>query len=390
MKVKRLYCFFAAVLALGILISTGCRQVKPSFKETMVRENTVTVSLALVGDIMVHTDLLASAYNRQSGDYSFRESFAEVKPYLSSADLTIGNLETTLGGRELGFTGYPKFNSPPEILAALREAGFDILTTANNHAMDTGWDGVLNTLKCLDAEGIKHTGTFSSAAERAKILLEDINGIKTAVLAYTYGTNGLPVPKGKEDLVNLFDREQVREDIARAKEEEADIVLVSLHFGVEYRRIPGEEEIKLADELFRFGADIVIGSHPHVLQPMVRKDRLEGSEGLFTAYSMGNFISGQKGQYRDSGVILNLKLEKDLALGKIRLAEAGYIPVWVHHYREKGRIKVRVVAVEKAIRDYQQGLDQTLTAQDYARLQQVWQEITGLLSEPAAPGILHV
>ncbi len=350
----------------------------------------VLLSISLVGDIMVHSDQLYSAYDRRTGKYSFTGVFTDVQPYLSSADLTIGNLETTLAGRNRGYTGYPKFNSPQEILPALREAGIDVLTNANNHAMDRGVYGVTETIRRLNLAGIKHTGTASSAGARSGLLIVDLKGIRVAILAYTYGTNGLPVPRGKSYLVNMLEMKQVREDIRKARESGADVVLVNPHFGVEYRRSPGAGEKKLVEELFEAGADIVAGSHPHVLQPMVRRDMAGDREGLFAAYSMGNFISSQLGPYRDSSVILNLKLEKDMETGKIRLAEADCIPIWVDRYKQNGRVMFRVVAVEKAIRDYERGLDRRLAPDDYARLKQVWQEITEVLSAPDSPSVRHV
>jgi len=389
------------ILAVGVFAFSGCQKAGPGLSKAVavdVRpditlpkpEDRDIVTVSLVGDIMVHSDQLAAAHHKGSGKYSFEGFFTEVKPFLSSADLTIGNLETTLAGSSKGYTGYPKFNSPQEILRALRWSGFDVLTTANNHAMDRKKDGVLKTIDYLDAAGIKHTGTFSSAAERNEPLIIDIKGLKIGILAYTYGTNGLQIPRGSEYLVNLLNPERVREDIRKAREKGADIILVNPHFGVEYRRSPNEAGQRLVEELFASGADIVAGSHPHVLQLMTRRDRQKDMEGFFAAYSLGNFISAQMDQYRDSGVILNFKIEKDPASGKARLIEANYIPTWVHVYRENGKIAFRVLAVEKAIRDYEQGLDKKLTEKDYIRLKQVWLETTSLISGPLAPDIYHV
>lgn len=353
-------------------------------------QGTVTVELSLVGDIMVHLPQVSAAYDKATGRYSFDNSFAEVQNYLGNADLTIGNLETTLAGRERGYTGYPQFNSPSEILTALKGAGFDVLTTANNHAMDRGKSGVLKTIAHLDAAGIKHTGTFSSVEEREKPLVVEIKGVKIAILAYTYGTNGIPVPKNSSYLVNLFDMQQVRKDVQKARQGGADVVLVFPHYGIEYKRMPGQAEEKLVDNLFKAGADIVIGSHPHVIQPMFRRDLTKDLQGLFAAYSMGNFISAQRGQYKDSGLILNLKVEKDLASGHIRLVGDEYLPTWVHRYRGNGKTLYRVVAVEKAIRDFEQGKDKDISAGDYKRLKQVWREIADQLSGPNSPAVRHI
>jgi len=394
--------FFITAVILLSLILAGCRQTgavqsrataasPPPVETAGLRQHgRVTASLALVGDIMVHQPQLSAAYNSNTGAYSFDGFFSEVGDYLRAADLTIGNLETTLAGRDKKFTGYPQFNSPEEILPSLRDAGVDVLTTANNHSLDRGSYGVLRTIKHLDAAGIRHTGTASSPEEREKLLIIDVQGIRVGILAYTYGTNGIPIPHNKQYLVNILDLRQVREDISKIRQEGGDLVLVYPHFGVEYRRIPGLPEKELVEQLFSAGADIVAGSHPHVLQPMVRRDTMPGAGGLFAAYSLGNFVSAQRGPYREAGVILHLKVEKDLATGKVMLTGAEYIPTWVHRYREKGKTMFRVLAVEKALRDYRQGLDKKLAPTDYSMLQQVLKETTSLLSDPDAPAIRHM
>lgn len=349
----------------------------------------VSVNIALVGDIMVHQSQLDAAFDRKTGRYDFNGYFKEVTDFLGKPDLTIGNLETTLAGKDRRFSGYPVFNSPVEILDPIKTAGFDVLTNANNHSMDRGEFGVLETIRQLDGSGIKHTGTASSAQGRSQYLIVEIKGIKLGILAYTYGTNGIVIPKGKNYLVNSINLPQIEEDIKQIKAQGAEVVLVCPHFGVEYSRSPGAREKKLVEQLFAAGADIVAGSHPHVLQPMSGRD-LPGQEGLFLAYSLGNFISAQRDNFKDSGVILNLTLQKDLATGEITLSEASYIPTWVQICYQQGKRSYRVVAVEKAIRDYRQGTDPTIRPQDYQRLLRVWDETTKLLSGPAAPDLNHI
>ncbi|PKM82937.1 MAG: poly-gamma-glutamate biosynthesis protein [Firmicutes bacterium HGW-Firmicutes-14] len=393
-------CLAVILAALAVLAFAGCGMVDygtggpadtPAVSKKIYTPPRIeTVEIALVGDIMVHKDMLVSAYDSKTGGYSFAGFFSEAEPYLSSADLTIGNLETTVAGPEKGFTGYPQFNTPSELLTALRSAGFDVLTTANNHSLDRREYGVLKTIENLESAGLEHTGTFSSAEERGRYLIIERNGIKTGILAYTYGTNGIPVPQGKDYLVNLLDMERIKEDIIKIRNMGADIVLVYPHFGIEYRRNPGEQEKKLVEELFAAGADIVAGSHPHVLQPMERRDREAGKSGFFAAYSLGNFISGQRGRFKDSGVIVSLKFEKNFKTNEIKLIESGYIPTWVHKYWDGGRRRFRIVAVEKAKKDYEDGKDSKLNAGDYARLKQVWEETGSMLSGPGAPELRQV
>jgi poly-gamma-glutamate capsule biosynthesis protein CapA/YwtB (metallophosphatase superfamily) len=392
------------VLVTADTVFLGCSRAKPAInsnaginqtvKDTAKIEKRVPgdvyAKLVLVGDIMIHSNLLAAARDRKTGTYSFQGFFDEVKPYLSAADLTVGNLETTLAGREKRYTGYPQFNTPESILIALKEAGFDVLTNANNHAMDRGEYGVVKTVSRLSERGFRYTGTSLSAKDRDKPLIVKAKDINIGLLAYTYGTNGLPVPKGKGFMVNMLDFAKVRADIKKAREDGAQLVVVFPHFGIEYRRIPGKVEKKLVDELFNAGADVVAGSHPHVIQPMSVTDSTSKRKGIFTAYSLGNFISGQRDRYKDSGVILQLEVKKDQKSGQVTLHEARYIPVWVHEFRENGQLKYRLLLVEKAIRDYRAGTDKRISAKDYLRLQQVWQEITSMLSGPGAPLVNHV
>jgi len=395
------YLLLTAVLVLGVLIPLGCRQTNIGADQAVPADGsavsqtvylppeTIKISIALAGDIMVHSDQLAYAYDRQTGTYSFAGVFDEVAEYLGAADITIANLETTLAGREKGYTGYPKFNSPEEILLSLREAGIDVLTTANNHSMDRGEYGVLKTIEHLEEAGMLHTGTFASADSRRVPLIVDVKGVKLGILSYTYGTNGLPVPRGKEYLVNLLDMRQVKQDIDLLRQEGAEVVIVNPHHGVEYRRIPGDQERQVVEELFASGADIVAGSHTHVIQPMAVRDT-EREGGLFAAYSLGNFVSGQKGRYRDTGIIVTLTVEKEIETGSIRLDSAGYVPVWVHRYTDKGRLKSRVIPVEKAITDYQMGTDDWLSYEDYQRLLEVWDETLTHLAGPDGPEISHI
>jgi len=390
------------ILILIFVTLAGCGFNGPGLGETMAVDSSavpgsvysgpqnVTVRISMVGDIMVHSDQLAGAFDKNTGEYSFAGIFDEVADYLNSADLAVGNLETTLAGREKKYSGYPRFNSPEQILPALQEAGFDVLTTANNHSMDMGEYGVLQTLEYLDSAGIGHTGTFLTPEARNRALVTDIRGFRIGILAYTYGTNGIPVPEGKDYLVNRLDSGLIRQDITDAREQGADIVIVFPHYGAEYTHEPGEKGKKLFEEIFAAGADIVAGSHPHYIQPMERRDQAAEFRGLFTAYSLGNFVSGQKGRYRDSGVILTLELEKEMKSGDIRFLKAAYVPTWVHKFRENGRFRSRVVVVEKALRDYEAGLDQRLTPEDYRRLQEVWAETTSKLSGPKGPEIDHL
>jgi poly-gamma-glutamate capsule biosynthesis protein CapA/YwtB (metallophosphatase superfamily) len=295
----------------------------------IVPETTVsTATLSAVGDILIHDTVYEQAY-QSNGTYDFSSMFELVKPYVGQAEIAVANQETMIGGADLGVSSYPSFNSPYEVGDALKEIGVDIVTIANNHTLDRGEKAILNALDHWDELGIPYTGSYRSEEDRVEIRTLTENDITFSFLAYTYGTNGIPVPEGKDHLVNLIDSEQILEDIEEAKDF-SDVVVVNLHFGNEYQRMPSDEQKALATEVANAGADIIIGHHPHVLQPMdwIEKDN---GERAFVAYSLGNFISGQRWDYKDIGGILQIEVEKTKTGDdvKIELKEPAFIPTFV-------------------------------------------------------------
>jgi len=308
--------------------------LNPSFSEdsahTKRPEDSITIStINLVGDLMCHSVQFNYARNEEN-NFNFDGVFAEVENFLSSADFTIGNFETVLAGKNKGYSGFPYFNAPDEFLHSIKSTGFDLLITANNHSLDKGEFGVKRTIKKMNKMGIHHTGTFLSEHDRDSIRIYNINNLKLAVLAYTYGTNGNPIPKGKDYLINLIDNDLVKNDIEYAKQL-ADLVLVFYHFGNEYDREPNEYQKDVINETIAAGADIIIGSHPHVIQPVEYFKTNNGKiDSGFIAYSLGNFISNQRWRYSDAGVILQLRISKNNFTDSIYLSEVNYLPTWVY------------------------------------------------------------
>jgi poly-gamma-glutamate capsule biosynthesis protein CapA/YwtB (metallophosphatase superfamily) len=304
------------------------------------------VLLAAVGDIMVHSPQLSSAYDHHKGVYNFHECFTDIAPHLQKADFAVGNFETTLAGSEKGFSGYPRFNSPVELAAALKDSGFDLLFTANNHSMDSGADGVMKTIENLEAAGLSYAGTARSQEEKESGFVFFQNDIKIIFYAYTYGTNGIPLPSDRDYLVSLIDEERIKSDVYRAKNiEKADLVIVSMHWGNEYERLPAEGQRELAEWLIDSGVDVIIGTHPHVIQP-AEIIRTENSKGL-VLYSLGNFISNQRWRYTDAGIVVYLQITKDHVLNKVEVSIQGTTPTWVHKFLEDGRWKFKVLPVEE-------------------------------------------
>ncbi len=304
--------------------------------------------LAAVGDIMVHSPQLAAAYDHHKGTYNFHECFTAIAPYLQKADLAVGNFETTLAGAEKGFSGYPLFNSPAELAAALKDSGLDLLFTANNHSMDSGADGVVRTIDNLETAGLGYTGTARSREEKENGFVFFQNGIKLIFYAYTYGTNGIPLPSGRDYLVSLIDEERIKSDVHRAKNiEKADLVIVSMHWGIEYERLPAEEQRALAKRLIDYGVDLIIGTHPHVVQPA--EIIKTGNSGGLVLYSLGNFISNQRWRYSDAGLVVYLRITKNHALNETAVQIQEAVPTWVHKYLENGRWKFKILPAEETL-----------------------------------------
>lgn len=302
-------------------------------------EKITNATLLAVGDVMVHQTQYLQAYDEKKNKYDFSPSFEFISSYFKDADLVVGNLETTLAGEERGFRAYPRFNSPDEIAYDLKEAGMDLMSTANNHSLDSGEQGLYRTLEVLEDAGLKAFGTARNQKERDTPTLVNVEGIKLAFLSYTFGTNMIPVPEGKDYIVNLIDKNLITKDIEKAKENGADLIVLFLHWGIEYQSEPNEEQKNLARDLAKAGADIILGSHPHVIQPVdyiqVANDEGEINNAL-VIYSLGNFMSNQ---HKTSGVPTNdvkygLMLQVDVAKNHAKeeayIADLDYTITWVH------------------------------------------------------------
>lgn len=335
-----------------------------------IEEKIIDIKISAVGDIMVHDGELNAAKN---GDiYDFTPFFESIKPFIEPSDLSIGNLETTIAGKEKKYTGYPMFNSPDTLIDALKWTGFDVLITSNNHSMDRGEAGIIKTIEALDNHGILHTGTYKQPDDRNKTLIVDVKGIKLAIISYTYGTNGIPVKNPYQ--VNLIDMDTIQSDIQNAKQQKPDMLIAYIHQGSEYMRQPNSEQKQLVENLFSLGVDIVLGDHPHVVQPAYKRS-VAASDGsqkdVFVIYSLGNFISDQRGDYKDLGVITNLYLEKNSKSGKTIIKNVEYIPTWVQRYNNKGKRNYRILSIPDAIKNYESKSDALLSSSDYNYLKKM-------------------
>ncbi len=307
-----------------------------------------TLKLLFVGDIMGHSSQIESAAIETNKLYDYTPCFEYISPFLKQADLTIGNLELTFPSKP-PYTGYPLFKSPKDLALALRHAGFNFLVTANNHSNDGGLDGLINTIKVLDEYDFYHTGTFQNPQERDAFypLIVYKNNFKLAFLNYTYDTNGLPTRA--PSMVNEIKEDLIEADMKVAKALQPDAIIVVMHWGEEYQLLESKKQHDLAQKLANWGADLIVGAHPHVVQPIktVITTLPDSTIKIVpVVYSMGNFISGQIKAHTDGGIMVEITIQKDQANERIQIQTPEYIPIW--RWREKtvaGKTIYRVLPI---------------------------------------------
>lgn len=291
-------------------------------EKTYAPSDTVFMTLLFAGDVMGHDGQIKGALTSQ-GTYEYDTCFYYVNDIIKKADVAIANLEVTLAGPP--YAGYPQFSSPDELAKSLKTNGFDILATANNHTCDKGKKGIIRTLAVLDSLAIPHVGSYfdSLQADTAHPLIINHNGIKLALYNYTYGTNGIEVPTPTK--VNLIDTASLRCDLKKPLKQAVDLKIVFFHWGNEYQTFASKYQEDFEKRAYAWGADMVIGSHPHVVQPATLSP--DSLRPRLTVYSLGNFVSDQRTHPRDGGMMLQLTLAK--YGGKTWVYNAGYYLTWV-------------------------------------------------------------
>ncbi len=297
-KVKKMPVFVFLIIIIGIILSV-VYLIKPdsdvekkeskgkkSNNEVSNKVETKKMSLVAVGDCLIHGAVYIDA-RVGNNSYDFSGMIENIKPLISDYDLKYYNQETIIGGKALGVSHYPRFNSPEEIGDNMVDLGFNLVSLANNHSLDKDEKGILNSNEYWKSKNVITAGTYSSWEERNDIKVYEQNGIKYAFLAYTTTTNGLSMPKGKEYLLNVYSEKQAKEDIDKIKDK-VDVIIVSMHWGEEYVFDPTEGEKEIANYLSSLGVNLIIGSHPHVVQPVGYVN------DTLVIYSLGNFLSGQR------------------------------------------------------------------------------------------------
>ncbi len=309
-----------------------------------------TVNMIVAGDITAHVPQIEQAH-LGDGNYDFTPSFEIIKPYLQEGDITVGDLETAQAGPEIrsvawgvtGYTGFPEFNAPQEFSEALKKAGFNTLTMANNHTMDRGYEGLMNSLSHVRGLGIETFGAYKSQEERDTPTIIEHDGVEIAFIGYTYGLNGIPVPEGHEYCVNhtpeFQDITPVIEDINTAREHGADLVAVFPHWGNMYVSEPQPQRLRdVASQLAAAGADLIMGGHPHYIQPLewfFNEDENGEERAALAIYSLGNFLSNQHYPHNQSpfveyGALLDIDLTKNKDTGEAWISGVDYEVTWVH------------------------------------------------------------
>ena len=305
-------------------------------------EPPTVATLVVGGDVMSHSTNVKDSWDPVAQEYNYLREIENIRPWIENADFAVANLETTLAADN--YTGYPTFRSPDALAYNLKDLGFDLLLTANNHCVDNGFAGLSRTLDVLDEVGIPHVGTSRTQEEADNnIVVGDVGGISVAFLGFTYGTNGIPLAKDAPFSVNLFnkdyltnlsdlDTDRLKTELDKAKALNTDLIAVLIHWGVEYQYTENEYQHKVTDFLIANGADLVLGGHPHVLQPVDEARTVTLADGTertgFVSYSLGNLISGQDKEPRATTALLTLTLERNNETGETRVADWEYAPIY--------------------------------------------------------------
>jgi len=291
-----------------------------------------SLKLIFAGDIMGHVTQINAAKKEAKGkeSYNYKPVYKHLKPYFSSADIAAINLEHTLAGEP--YSGYPQFSSPDESIFAIEDAGFNLIATANNHSLDRGKQGLERTISVLDSMGLKHLGTYKDSSESYinHPFFVEIKGIRIAFLNYTYGTNMLV--EEAPNVVNRIDTNQIANDIKRARHASPDFIIAIMHWGIEYENPENAEQRELAKFLAWRGVNLIIGGHPHVVQPF-DKIYVPYNDSVPVIYSLGNFVSNQRDRYTNGGIVFEVDLKKD---GKTEITDYGYMPFWVYKFNRNG------------------------------------------------------
>jgi len=354
-----------------------------NIEDNNIKKEPITFKLTSLGDTLCHNTQYWDAYNSSTKEYDFSYVYKDISSYTSSSDLTIGSLETSFAGEDRGYSNYPTFNSPDSLATALKNIGVDIISTAGNHALDYGYSGLCRTIDVLEQNGLSHLGTYKTAEEQEKILIKNVKGVNIAFINYTYGTNGIPVPSDKPYCINLIDKDLIKKQIQTAKDQNVDMIVACMHWGIEYKTTASDEQKELADFLFENGVDVILGNHPHVIEPMEkRKITLDdGTEKeVFVVYALGNLTADQRDEITRDSAILNLTITKQID-GKITIDKVDYVPIYMYKNPSASSKKFKILDIENSILAYESGLDSCISSSLYNNLKVQLEKIKSILGD---------
>ncbi|MDY3014182.1 MAG: CapA family protein [Evtepia sp.] len=399
------------VLVCALLVFLGIKKEHPqapssqgqqtSSTQQTEKQEPITATLAVCGDIMSHLPQTNDAYDASSNTYSYLNCFQFVKPWIEQADFAVGNFETTLNGPP--YSGYPQFCAPDALAHDIKAIGFDLVTTANNHSMDKGYDGLCRTLDVLDESGLQHVGTYRTQEEFNEnngVVVADVGGISVAFLGYSYGTNGIPIQSDRNFCLNRFnidydgacttlDQEKLKKELSYAESLNTDLIAVMIHWGIEYQTTQNAYQDQVADFLIQNGADLILGSHSHVPQPMMTRTVTmdDGStRSGFVCYSLGNFVSNQSPatvnvNYTDTTAVLNIELTKDPATNETTVSGTSYVPLLVLNRGAGVSDQYYIMDVHAGMAAYENGDTSLVTSAVYQKLQYALEGCHSILGE---------
>lgn len=321
-----------------------------------------TFTLTALGDIMCHNTQYLDAYNSSTDSYNFSYVFDDISYYIQNSNIAIANLETSFAGEDKGYSNYPRFNTPDSLAYNLKKLGLDVIATANSHSLDYGFEGLSRTLDVLDSADISHVGTNKTQEDQDNVLIKYVKGIKLAFVNYTCNTTNLAIPSDKGFCVNASDKDLIKKQIDKAKSQNADIIIAYMNWGDEYTTSVNTYQTELSDFLFKNGVDIILGSHPHVLQKIEKRTvTLEdgSSKDGFVIYSLGNFISDQNLKDTRTSIILTLTITKHTT-GNISIDKVDYVPIYMYENNALNDKKMKLLDINKTISLYKQGIDTSI------------------------------
>lgn len=321
-----------------------------------------TFTLTALGDIMCHNTQYLDAYNSSTDSYNFSYIFDDISYYIQNSNISIANLETSFASKDKGYSNYPRFNTPDSLAYNLKKLGLDVIATANSHSLDYGFEGLSRTLDVLESADVSHVGTNKTQEAQDTVLIKYVKGIKLAFVNYTCNTTNLAIPSDKGFCINTSNKDLIKKQLDRAKSQNADIIIAYMNWGDEYTTSVNSTQTELSDFLFKNGVDIILGSHPHVLQKMEKKTvTLEdgSSKDGFIIYSLGNFISDQNLKNTRTSIILTLTITKHTS-GNISIDKVDYVPIYMYENNAVNDKKMKLLDINKTVSLYNKGIDTSI------------------------------